>query len=173
MNCRMEQAKKKYQEPNPSGLCLCGCGKKTLISPRSSKRDNTVKGCPVSFVTGHGTRFHGKNKGGLGKYGFGRYINNYGYIFVRYNTLNKKEQKMFQNMKTIFAGFEAISEHRLVMAKKMKRSLENFENVHHKNGNKKDNQIENLELWVTMQPKGQRPQDLIAYAKEILKRYDK
>lgn len=40
-----------------------------------------------------------------------------------------------------------------------------------KNGNKQDNKIENLELWVTKQPKGQRPQDLIEYTKWILKTY--
>lgn len=36
---------------------------------------------------------------------------------------------------------------------------------------KKDNKIENLELWITKQPKGQRPEDLIEYAEWILKNY--
>jgi hypothetical protein len=64
-----------------------------------------------------------------------------------------------------------ISEHREVMEQQLGRLLYPGENVHHKNGARDDNAPGNLELWVTMQPSGQRPEDLVAYAKLILERY--
>lgn len=64
-----------------------------------------------------------------------------------------------------------ILEHRLVMAEHLGRALLRGESVHHKNGVKTDNSMENLELWVTFQPSGQRVTDRVADAVALLERY--
>lgn len=68
-------------------------------------------------------------------------------------------------------GKRRILEHRLVMQEALGRPLLPTENVHHVNGVTSDNRLANLELWDKSQPSGQRVEDKVAWAREILARY--
>jgi len=51
------------------------------------------------------------------------------------------------------------------------RPLRREETVHHINGNRSDNRIENLELWSSRHGKGQRVSDKIDFSLSILQDY--
>ena len=85
------------------------------------------------------------------------YTNKYGYVVRRKNIDGKRITQR---------------QHRLVMEEHIGRGLLPGEEVHHINGIRDDNRIENLELWSTRQPKGQRIEDKTAWAKEWLSIYE-
>jgi hypothetical protein len=155
--------------------CACGCGR--LVGDKGSHGLNSVcvnrrarheyqktprrcehpGGCDrpagfrLKFCYMHQTRL--RNTGVLGpatgrSYGKG-HIDRKGYVQIGSGV-----------------GGKAVFQHRVVMEQMLGRPLEQWENVHHKNGRRDDNRPENLELWVTPQPSGQRPEDLAAWVVE-------
>lgn len=82
-----------------------------------------------------------------------------------YVTITLKDNKEITGSK------QRIREHRFVMTKHLGRPLKKHELVHHKNGIRDDNRIENLELWHIGQPPGQRVKDKIEWCIEFLTSY--
>lgn len=125
--------------------CKCVCGQERVVRAPTLKNGHTKScGClPKHDQSGE------KNKCWKG----GRTISSGGYALVR-------------------IGNEYVLEHRRVMESFLGRSLEVHETVHHKNGHKDDNRIENLELWSSRHPRGQKISDLVAWAKETLVKYE-
>lgn len=125
--------------------CLCECGTTCYVCTNSLRTGNTRScGCL--------TREKPKMEGSSNWRG-GRTINSQGYVDILQPDGRYRK------------------EHRLVMESHLGRKLQSHESVHHINGDRTDNRIENLELWSKSQPPGQRVADKVAWAKEILALY--
>jgi hypothetical protein len=81
------------------------------------------------------------------------HVNSDGYVTIEVNGVTSKE-------------------HRLMMEAFLGRPLSRDEYVHHKDGDRSNNILKNLELWVARRsPPGQRVTDRVQDALEILARY--
>lgn len=67
---------------------------------------------------------------------------------------------------------KSVREHREVAERILGRPLRKGENCHHVNGDRTDNSPGNIEIWSTSQPAGQRIEDKVAWAYELLALYD-
>jgi hypothetical protein len=64
-----------------------------------------------------------------------------------------------------------VMEHVVIMSNHLGRPLRKGETVHHRNGIRDDNRLENLELWSSSHPFGQRVADKLQWCKEFLESY--
>lgn len=94
--------------------------------------------------------------------GIARVVNRYGYVEIR---------RPGHFGKGLAGKNVWFLEHRYVMELYLGRALYEGENVHHVNGDKTDNRLENLELWIVHQPSGQRVTDLLDWAYALRERY--
>ena len=110
------------------------CGKQMLLTWKDQRRKEK-KFCSRSCSNKwKAIEYFKKNGYGMHWKG-GQWIDNYGYRNIW----------MPNHPNTTSKGY--IKEHRLVMEKKLDRYLTKKEVVHHKNGIKNDNRIENLQLF--------------------------
>lgn len=61
-----------------------------------------------------------------------------------------------------------VLEHRHIVENHIGKKLLPNQNIHHINGLRWDNRIENLEIWDTAQPSGQRPADKLHHSYEMI-----
>ena len=120
-----------YRPNTNAGLCHCGCGEVAPIAERTSKKRGILAGYSQRYLTGHSSR--GKFGIQSGRWKGGR-LERQGYVL-----LHRPKHPLCNSR-----GY--VREHRLVMESHLGRLLLPDETVHHKNGVKHDNRVENLEL---------------------------
>ena len=152
---------RKWVRPAYTENFICAsCFKKSTIKQKdlnSFPHKETCKCHRCRIGKGY---FKGKNnpmwKGGIKKM-------KTGYIYVYID-----ETSPYYSMVAKGVGTGYVAQHRLVIAESIGRPLTKSETVHHKNGLKWDNRIENLELWSSNHHSGQRLEDQIKWAIELL-----
>ena len=91
--------------------------------------------------------------------GYKKHTKRHGYVWITVPELSRN------------GGARSVLEHRYVMSKHLGRDLLPEETVHHINGVRSENNIENLELFSSRHGPGQRVVDKVQFAIEILTLY--
>lgn len=114
-------------ETIPIGICQCGCGKTTLIITKTDVAKGRKKGNPQRFIMGHQTR--GSNNS---KWKGGRKIRKSGYIYLLLPYHPQADPQGY------------VAEHLIIAERALGKSLPAGAEIHHLDGNKSNNQNNNL-----------------------------
>ena len=117
-------------EVNPSGLCLCGCGRPAPIAKQTYGERGIVQGQSCKYIVGHAMTGHARQESSNWK--GGRYINTQGYVLIFAP----------EHSNSTCDGY--VREHILIVEKALGKILPPEVEVHHVNGKKSDNRPENL-----------------------------
>jgi hypothetical protein len=118
-------------EETPSGICECGCGQQTAIVNHTNRKRRHFRGHPAPYCHGHGRRTHGPDHHlfkGI------RRTNGYIYEYAPDHPRATIGHDML--------GF--VLQHRLVWERANGRLVADNEVIHHMNGRRDDNRLENL-----------------------------
>jgi len=130
--------------------CRCDCGNEGIrTSSELSSGHSKSCGCLRSELQSARQTGSGNNR-----WSGGRRLDKNGYVILTHDKDTGERR-----------------EHRIVMARHLGRKLYPDEMVHHKNGVRDDNRIENLELKIKAHGPGLSVEEARTWAREILNRY--
>ena len=152
-HCNIER-KKRHTEK----ALVCDCCSKTFLMKRDVPARWCSDKCRSLARYRRNTGYPEKAPRTKSEYG-GGYVNKQGYRIVYKDHPNANKRT------------KIILEHIYIMSTLLGRPMKKGETVHHKNGIRSDNRTENLELWSTSQPPGQKIEDKITWAIEFLESY--
>lgn len=83
--------------PNPSGLCMCGCGEKTSPAPQTVSKAGILRGQPLKYIQGHARRKspHEYIVDGNGCWVWQRCVDDKGYGKIRVNGRTVRAHRHF------------------------------------------------------------------------------
>lgn len=144
----IERAGVTPNDKRPLWMCQCDCGNKAIVRSNNLSVGRT-KSCGCARRVKRRGEGHHSFKGG--------FLTKSGYLMVKGEDRDGKWTER--------------PYHVVVMEKAIGRKLTAEETVHHKNGIRNDNRIENLELWSKSHPFGQRVEDVISFCVGYLAEY--
>jgi len=133
-------------------LFKCDCGNEVSLKRVHVTKNNPTKSCGCLTKETVSKRMSGENHHSW-KNGEAVISKKNGYKEFRYGKLR------------------GVKEHRYIYEQYYGITLTPNQNIHHINGDRSDNRIENLELWDTTQPSGQRVEDKIIFYKKLVEQY--